>query len=103
MHIGRVSSGQVSFMALYYSISSRLKYAMKHFGEDGDNRLNPVDVYGGIYHEGLLGIGPFFQSQRWGGSFCIQITRQIIFPREIVMLLNDKVVSSNIRFATRSS
>ena len=32
MHIGRVSSGQVSFMALYYSLSSRLKYAMKHFG-----------------------------------------------------------------------
>lgn len=32
MHIGRISSGQVSLMALYYSLSSRLKYAMKHFG-----------------------------------------------------------------------
>ncbi|MBW6504971.1 glycosyltransferase family 2 protein [bacterium] len=32
MHIGRVSSGQASSMALYYSLLSRLKYAMKHFG-----------------------------------------------------------------------
>jgi len=32
IHVGRVSSGQDSLMALYYSLSSRLKYAMKHFG-----------------------------------------------------------------------
>jgi GT2 family glycosyltransferase len=31
MHIGRISSRQESMMTLYYSLSSRLKYAMKHF------------------------------------------------------------------------
>jgi GT2 family glycosyltransferase len=32
MHIGRVSSGQASSKTLYYSLLSRLKYAMKYFG-----------------------------------------------------------------------
>jgi N-acetylglucosaminyl-diphospho-decaprenol L-rhamnosyltransferase len=31
LHVGRVSSRQISAMSLYYSLSSRLKYAMKHF------------------------------------------------------------------------
>ena len=31
MHIGRISSRQASMMTLYYSLSSRLKYALKHF------------------------------------------------------------------------
>lgn len=31
LHVGRVSSDQASLMALYYSLSSRLKYAIKHF------------------------------------------------------------------------
>jgi hypothetical protein len=31
LHVGRVSSRQISAMSLYYSLSSRFKYALKHF------------------------------------------------------------------------
>jgi len=31
IHIGRVSSGHATLMSLYYSLSSRLMYALKHF------------------------------------------------------------------------